>query len=349
MIVGMCRAWIEAGHQVTLLAIDDYRPKEEESYPFDIVYFKNNTKSIFPDALPCSFKMHSYIKKHAQRFDLILSSEVFGFHSLSAAIWAPGKTLIWQELTAHQRKMRTIPSRIWHSCIVPLFFRKIRVVVARSEPAQKFISHYISHVSDEYVDHGIDIRKFHVSEIKKRQFISIAQLIPRKRVDLIIDKFARFTQDEAYSDFKLLIAGRGILENELKEKVRSLCLEKNIRFLGFLNHTDLNKHLSESVASLVYTNNDLNMVSIPESIVSGTPIVTNTVPALSEFIRDKKLGIVNDDWGYDELKEIAENNIYHSNCLKQRNLLSSQTAAQRLINIFLKTVENQGNEYTSDK
>lgn len=45
------------------------------------------------------------------------------------------------------------------------------------------------------------------------------------------------------------------------------------------------------------------MVSIPEAIVSGTPILTNTQPASVEYIRANGLGIVKDNWDEYDLKK----------------------------------------------
>ncbi len=336
MIYSMCMAFVDLGHQVTLLAIDDYQPQQQKHYDFEILFFKNNLKRTLPAALPCSWQMRQYIQKNSEKFDMILSSEVFGFHSLFAARIAPEKTLIWHELVAHQRKGKTVPSRIWHSVVVPLFFRNVKVVVGRSEPAIRFISQYMKQVDVDFVDHGIDVSKFQIAASKKRQFISIAQLVPRKQVGSIITIFGEFIKNPKYADFQLLIAGRGELEEKLRAQVKELHLEENVVFCGFLSHEELSKHLSESYASLIHTNNDLNMVSIPEAIVSGTPIVSNTVPALSGFIIKNKLGIIKDHWGVAELTEIVENPVYSQNCISIRETMSSKSAAQRLIDIFKK-------------
>lgn len=96
---------------------------------------------------------------------------------------------------------------------------------------------------------------------------------------------------EAYEDIKLLIAGRGEEEANLKKLVTKLKLTKSVRFLGFLPHQTLNKYIRESLCFLINTRKDLNMVSIPEAIVSGTPILTNTQPASAGYIQANKLGI----------------------------------------------------------
>ena len=89
------------------------------------------------------------------------------------------------------------------------------------------------------------------------------------------------------------------------------------------------------MAFLVNTRKDLNMVSIPEAIVSGTPILTNLQPASADFVIKYKLGIAKQEWDENDIKEIVDNNTeYVKNCVEYRYKLSSEYAAQDFINIY---------------
>lgn len=334
MIYGMCLGFKALGHSVTLVAMEEYRPTKKETYDFEVLFFRNNLLNISHIALPYSFKLYKYIKKEHDNFDMILSSEIFSFHTLFAAQIAPYKTIVWQEVNAHQRKLHQIPSKFWHKMIVPRFFQNIRCVVCRSISAQFFISKYIKNVASETVDHGIDINKFKITHKKKDQFISVAQLIHRKNISGIISKFYDFIKNKKYSHYKLLIAGRGPMEKELHKQVESLGIKNNVIFLGFLNHIDLNHYIAQSKAFLVNTNQDLNMVSIPESIVSGTPILTNMVPALAQYINENRLGIAKSNWDAKDMIQIVEEDSYSTHCIEHRNKLSNKNSAQCLIDIF---------------
>lgn len=106
-------------------------------------------------------------------------------------------------------------------------------------------------------------------------------------------------------------------------------------FLGHKQHTELNQLISESYALLIDTKQDNNMVSIPESIVSGTAILTNTTPTNTQMIIDNKLGIVKDNWNENDILNIINNNIeYTTNCIKYRNKLSTTNSANLLIDCF---------------
>ena len=190
-------------------------------------------------------------------------------------------------------------------------------------------------VSSIIVDHGIDIDKFVLFTKKKRQVISSSQLILRKNVDSIIHIFAKFHQMRNYEDIKLLIAGRGEEETNLKHLVDDLGLQNCIEFVGFLSQSKLNEYIRESLAFLVNTRKDLNMVSIPEAIISGTPILTNLKPASSDYIINYDLGIAKDNWNEMDMKLLVDKNEeYVGNCIKCREYFTNTHSAKLFLEIF---------------
>lgn len=336
MIYNMCLGFVELGHNVTLIAAKEYMPCNVEKYDFNILFFKSKYIKIFPPAIfPYLPDLKPYLLKYKDYYDIIISGETFSLQSLTAARICPQKTLIWQELTRHQRKFFKIPSKFWYNIIVPVFMKKTTVVVPRSFLAYNFIKKYMPRVSRSVVDHGINIETFQYSYKKERFLISSSQLIYRKNVDSIIKIFSVFHKIEKYKDIKLLIAGRGDEENNLKQLVVELGLKEYVLFLGFLPQVELNQYVRNSLCFLINTRRDLNMVSIPESVVSGTPILTNTQPASADYINKYKLGIAKDNWGVNELIEIIDNNsFYVTNCINYRINLSNSHCAASLIKEF---------------
>lgn len=337
MIYNMCLGFRRLGHSVTLVAAADYRPEKDESYDFEVLFLESRYKKLLkPDLLPYLPGLSGYLKREGRRFDMVVSSEAFSLLTLDAARVCPEKLLVWQEMNVHQQKFHRIPSLVWHYGFVRLFCRNVCAVAARSESARQFIRPFFKRVSEQVVEHGIDIEKFLPASGKKRTLISTAQLVPRKRIDEMIRTFAALHGTAGYEDVRLLIAGRGTSEDELKRLAHGLGLDGCVDFLGFLPQRELNAHIRESMCSLVNTSRDLNMVSVPESIVSGTPVLTNTVPASAGYIRRNGLGVVKDGWGVDELKTVIDGNTrYVENCIAYRPRLSSEAAAQSLIDIFL--------------
>ncbi len=335
MIYNLGLGFKNLGHDVTLIAAEDYKPSGNEFYDFEVIFQKTSFKKLFrTGVLPLQLGLVSYLKKYGKNFDLIISSELFAIPSFVAALISPGNTLIWHEMNIHPKLLKKIPSRIWYNVIVRAFFQKT-LVVPRSGEARDFIKQYVTNISDTIVEHGVNLRKFVVTDKKKNQFIVVSQLIPRKNIGSIIEKFHRFLSKYNRKDFQLLIVGKGELENEIKKQVETLGLQNNIQLLGYKPHEELGKLVSASTAMLVDTKQDLNMVSIPEAIVCGTPVITNMVPSTALFIRDNRLGIAKNNWDESDLNELVENQeLYVGSCIEQREKLSVESSARLLIDNF---------------
>ncbi len=187
MIYDLCLAFCEKGHEVTLAAGDLYRPENEEEYPFEVLWVKCRlTKICRPNVLPFCPELKKIIR--SENYDLIISSEVFSLNSFILARRCKGNLVIWHELAKHNSLMKKIPSKLWYGVVARLFFRKTPVV-ARSEEAKRFISNYCGNVSDIIIDHGVNLGKFEPSKEKENYFIVSSQLIERKQIDKIIEKF----------------------------------------------------------------------------------------------------------------------------------------------------------------
>lgn len=335
MICNYAMGFIANGDNVTILASEEFQPTDNETYPFDVVYFKSWLPCLFkPHLLPWPMGMRTFIRENVGKFDVVITSEAFSIASLIAAGICRDKLLIWQEMTNHQRMMKKMPSRLWYNCVVRFLMRDA-LVVPRSLQAMRFVKQYAKNVSDEIVDHGANGAVLYPSEETDDAFIVVSQLVSRKRVDRIIHKFADFLKDHKYSHYRLNIVGDGDQSNNLRLLSSELGVGNNVVFHGFMRHGMMASILRRSKALLVDTERDLNMVSIPEAIVSGTPIITNTVPATSEYIVNNKLGIVDDDWGVPEIVDMAENyEKYHKACIAVRDELTNNGCAKKMLEIY---------------
>ena len=334
MISTLARGFMELGHQVTLLASQEFKPTRDEDTPFEVVYFKSCLPRVFkPDLLPWPRGMYRWLKNHHAGYDLIVASESFQISSLMAARVCGPKLLIWQEMVRHQRLMFKLPSKFWYNVMVPLMMRDV-TIVPRSEPAKAFMSRYSRHVSDTIVDHGTDASVLYPSEEHDRAFIVVSRLVPGKNIDKIINAFSRLISLEGYHDYRLDIIGDGNQRQGLESLVARLGIQDNVVFHGFLSHEQLAAPLRQSLALLVATSNDLNMLTIGEAICSGTPVLTNTVPSTASFIAANGLGVVRDNWDENDLIQVINNyDKMHDACVREGQELTNVACARKMIQI----------------
>ena len=331
MIYDLCLAFKKKGCDITLAASDLYKPSENESYPFNIIWMRTRLTKLFP---PHALPYCPEVKKIAKsgNFDLIITSEVFSLNSLKLALYTPKNLIVWQELGKHNRIFHGYASRIWYGIIARLFFNKV-LIVPRSKNAKEFISKYCKNVSDTIIDHGVNIEKFTPFREKDNQFAISSQLISRKHIEKSIEAFAKYLNK--YDDSaKLYIMGDGEEKENLRKLAKDLGADKNIIFTGKLTHDELIKILKKSIAMLVYTQSDLNMVSSVESLSLATPVITTSVPYCSSYIESEKLGIVDDNWNEDDLRKLAASDEYINNCIVYRKYLPTDYKVSQFINVY---------------
>jgi len=336
MISTFARGFIELGHEVTLLASQEFKPTNDEQLPFEVIYFPSRWPRVFkPDLLPWPMRMRSWLKQHSADFDVVIASESFQISTLIAATVCSPKLLIWQEMVRHQRLLFKLPSKLWHNLIVPSFMRQV-TIVPRSEPAKRFMSRYSHHVSDIIVDHGTDATVLYPCDEHDKSFIVIARLVPGKHVDSIITKFSRLVALEQYHDYRLDIIGDGDQRTQLEELVNRLGINSHVTFHGFMPHKRLAEPLRRSLALLVDTSNDLNMLTTIEAITSGTPVVTNTIPSTASFIAAHGLGVVRDGWDENDLIQVIRDyDKMHKACVKEGKELTNVACARKMIAIAI--------------
>lgn len=330
MIYGLCTAFVDLGHDVVLFAGEPFRPTGAEEHPFQVVWGKYRLQSVLPISLPWIPELSRYLDVHGDEFDLIVSSETFSLCTLTAYRKVKDKLICWHELAVHQRALGGFPSRFWYKIVLPLFMPGLRIV-ARSEQAKSFISQYARNVSDTVVSHGVDLSKYqHLTE-KDNSFLVCSRLVSNKRVDRTIAVFARYVKrfDKAAI---LRIAGVGDEEFNLRKLTSDLGLDSNVEFLGQLHHEKLFPLMSAAWALLVNTERDNSLISVIESIASGTPVLTTDVPLNARNIKSYGLGIVDNGWDEDDLRIIVNRQAdYRNNCLIYRERISTKATALGLI------------------
>lgn len=334
MIYDLCLGFMQKGHEITLATCEDYKPLENEEYPFEVVWMRAKLKRLCPvNSLPYCPEVKALAKKGG--YDLIITSEVFSLNSLMLSMSMPKRVIVWHELAKHNRIFKGIASRVWYGIIARLFFGKV-LVVPRSIEARDFIAQYCRNVSDIIIDHGVNLDKFELSTDKDNTFVVSSQLIGRKRIDRIINAFDKYLK-KYDNEARLIIMGDGEERESLEALVNELGIGDNVTFTGRLNHSELITYLKKARAMLVYTEKDNNMVSIVESIAVGTPIVTTSVPYNATYIKANELGIVSDEWNEDDLNEVAKNSKYIASCASYRKTISTLNKVEKF-----EEAKNQG-------
>ena len=117
----------------------------------------------------------------------------------------------------------------------------------------------------------------------------LGKLTPRKRVDVLINAFARLER----ADARLVIAGNDMGSGrELRALVRSLGLDDRVFFTGLLTGSDRLAALADADV-VVYPSEDEIFGLVPlESLLAGTPVVVADDSGCGEVIGATGGGLV---------------------------------------------------------
>ncbi len=151
----------------------------------------------------------------------------------------------------------------------------------------------------------IDVRK------NKEVFrlLMISRLEPVKNIEGVLNVLSELTKEN--KKIKLTIAGTGNSEVALKEKVKTLHLEQNVEFVGFIN--DPYPYLLNADLYILNSFTEGFSNSLVEAMYSKTLSLSTTVGAAPEIIEDNINGFLvepnNEDMLYEKLKSIIALNI----------------------------------------
>lgn len=126
-------------------------------------------------------------------------------------------------------------------------------------------------------------------ELSDTDFVlcTVAILKKQKGLEYLIKALSELKNHE---DIKLLIAGSGILLEELEKQVHRYGLENKVFFLGY--RRDLGNILSGSDVFVLSSIQEGLPMSIIEALAVGLPVITTDVGGCSELVIDNENGIV---------------------------------------------------------
>lgn len=195
-----------------------------------------------------------------------------------------------------------------------LVYKRANAVVGVSQKVLNNIQEKVDISGKAYVVYnGVDVDKFLPMSHKNEQLIitSIGNLIPLKGHDYTIKAVKRLV-DQGYTNIKLIIAGRGKLEKELKQSSHSLGLDNYIEFVGYIPYNDIVKLLQNSdIFVLPSWYEALGCVYL-EAMACGVPAIGCWDNGIDEVITDGVNGYLvegkSDEQIVDKLKQFIENN-----------------------------------------
>lgn len=170
------------------------------------------------------------------------------------------------------------------------------------------------------------------------RLIYVGRLSKEKRLDILIDAFAKFNATRKNSTLTLI--GSGPLLPELKQRVGVLDLESSIDFAGSMNQEELAKQYARATCLVLPSQSEPWGLVVNEALHYGCPVVvSHNCGCVPELVIDGKTGFQFETNNSDDLYAKLENLVADfndtkfsaSNCLSIIQNYSPNAAAKQIL------------------
>lgn len=179
----------------------------------------------------------------------------------------------WPDRLVFQRMSR----KIWvHAAAVVANSDGLRRLALETAPNQKI----------DVIPNGVDTDTFFPAKTPRPdgslKVLCVARLIPRKGIDYLIEAFATLPDASA----QLTLVGKGNHEDDLKNLVDALGLNKRVAFLGEVRHEDLPAIYRDHDVFVLPSLNEGMSNTVLEAMASGLPLILTDTGGTRELMED---------------------------------------------------------------
>ena len=121
-------------------------------------------------------------------------------------------------------------------------------------------------------------------ENKSFGFITVANLTPNKRVDLVIDAMAELIQEG--KNLSITIAGDGEERSFIEEKIEKYGITSHVRMLGKIDRKKICEELSLADCFVLTSKSETFGLAYIEAIASGLPVIATRCGGPEDFVSE---------------------------------------------------------------
>lgn len=181
---------------------------------------------------------------------------------------------------------------------------KIPNIITVSPQAKEWLSD-MTNANVYVISNGVDLEKNRDikphSPIKHPSIFFVGVLENVKGVDTLLRAF--LTVKEKIPNTYVYIAGRGTQEKELKELVKELKIEENVKFLGYITEEEKYAYYKAVDACVIPSRLENEPLVLLEAMTCGTPVVASNVGGIPFIVKDGKNGLLFESKSVDDLAE----------------------------------------------
>lgn len=309
-VYNLSKKLIEMNHEVTVITRGSLKIEED---------FFDQIKILRVPFIPC-YPLHVYfhgffVKKLIKRFDFdlihfhnplvpVIKTEIPTITTMHGSMIENAKAMELIDLKSFFSKIlgRTISYNISKNLM-----KSSDVIITISDSVAQQIEKYYKFDRLNIIPNGVDVDKFYPVSTRDDYIFYAGRLGHGKG---IFDLLEAAKQLGDVSDIKIMIAGKGELEEKIRNKIKNECLS-NVILLGHANQKEI-VSLFQNAKLFVFPSLYEGLPTvILEAMASGIPIVTTSVSGCKDLIKDGYNGLIvppgSPDKLYKAMKILLEN------------------------------------------
>ena len=270
ILTELARQWHQDGHKITVIQTSPNRYGTEYALPEGIEQIQIHTTS--------SNKIIRFLQEIKVLIGILKKrprATCLSFLSASSFILAISSWFVKNRIVFSERNNpRKVPVGKHQQMLRDFAFNFADAIVFQTEDAKSYFSHTIQsrgHIIPNPINGNLP--EPYEGE-RDKTIVTACRLHPQKNLPMMINAFSMLADE--FPEYKLIIYGQGVLEDELRAQIKSLNLEDRVLLPGFASN------ILEKVApcSMFVSSSDFEGISnsMLEALGMGLPAVVTDCP-----------------------------------------------------------------------
>jgi glycosyltransferase involved in cell wall biosynthesis len=300
-IYGLSTKFIKKGHKVTIITRGSIAKTKKEN-----IEGINIIKAPFIPIYPFYIHLHGVfvnkiIKSMESKFDILhIHSPLTPIIKTSIPIIATIHTPMLTDTRTRFNEARDIHSRIekFMGRYVSYYIEK--ALIERAEIITTVANSVVNELREygintnniKVLGNGVDEKLFSPSKKKNKDkyILYTGRLDYRKGLFDLIESSKYILKTN--KDISFVIIGKGALKNKLQKKVEKIGIQKNFKFLGFVNQEKLIELYQNATLYVLPSHYEGLPTVLLEAMSCGLPVVATSVSGNLDVIKSGKNGIL---------------------------------------------------------
>ena len=274
--------------------------REDLKYPKNLKVIKLGPRTKAENVISkLTFLIRSFFYIYRRDYDLVHAHAFLpGITARLLMVFKGIPAILTVHGTSINTKLNNIFSRWLEKCILTQIFYSAQITVSRDFLEIQNINkqRFSSNKKVFYVPNGINIKDFDKVRSTKLDIptlIFVGRLHPQKNLSTLID--AINDVKTKIPEINLLIVGKGPEEQELKAKVKTLRLQKHIKFLGEVIGKDLIKLYKSSYIFILPSIYEGQPLTLLEAWAAKLPVTVSNTGDCVYLVKDGINGYIIDN------------------------------------------------------